>query len=130
MNRDNVSFLDKQDTYSVALLLLYASSDNPRFSTLNELIYILDYDSFMKFMKYFEGQTIQVPTMKEMTNSLRLLMLFQYSKVDKMSWHEALKLSGFSPDESYSAKHKLDRLCSQLDRFNYKLGGLINKQGG
>lgn len=124
----DIDFLDKQDTYSMALLMLYASSDNPRFSTLSELIYILDHDSFIKFLKYFEGQTIQIPTMKEMTDSLRLLMLFQYSKIEKLEWHEALKKSGFSDEDSISARTKLGMLCDNLKKYNYRLGGLLGKK--
>ena len=124
----NLEFLDMNDTYSLALLLLYASSDNPRFSTLSELVYILDHKSFINFMKYFEGQTIQIPTIKEMSDSLKLLMLFQYSKVEKLDWHEALNRSGFSRDESISARTKLGMLCDNLKKYNYRLGGLLGKK--
>ena len=34
--------LGKQDTYAMTMLLLIASNDNPRYSTLNELPFIID----------------------------------------------------------------------------------------
>lgn len=118
--------LGKSDTYSMMLMLLYASTDNPRFSTLSELAYILDHESFIKFLKYFEGQTIEIPTMAACIDALRVLMLFQYYKIDKLPWHDAIKKAGFPESESFSAKHKLDKFLNQLDRNNYRLGGLLN----
>lgn len=127
INKDFLS-LDKEDTYSIMLMLLYASTDNPRFSTLSELAYVLDHDSFLKFVKYFEGQTIEIPTIQTMTDSLKVLMLFQYYRIDKLGWHDAIKKAGFSETDSFSAKHKLDKLCNQLERYNYRLGGLIKPE--
>lgn len=126
-NIDNaLSNLKKEDTYAMMLMLLYASTDNPRYSTLSELAYILDHDSFLKFIKYYEGQTIEVPSIQQTNDSLRLLMLFQYYKVEKKEWHEAIKLAGFPDSESFSAKHKLDKFCNQLERYDCKLGGILN----
>lgn len=125
---DSFNFLDKEDTYSMALLMLYASSDNPRFSTLSELVYLLDSNSFKNFIKYYEGQTIQVPTAKEIQDSLRLLILFQHSKVEKMEWHEALRESGFSQEESISARTKLGMMCDNIRKYHYRLGGLLGKK--
>lgn len=123
---NSLSCLNKDDTYSMMLMMLYASNDNPRYSTLSELAYILDHDSFIKFIKYYEGQTIEVPTLQQTIDSLRLLMLFQYYKVEKKEWHEAIRLSGFPDSESFSAKHKLDKFCNQLERYDCKLGGILN----
>lgn len=117
--------LNKEDTYSMMLMLLYASTDNPRYSTLSELSYILDHDNFIKFIKYYEGQTIEIPTLSSMSDSLRVLMLFQYYKVENLSWHESLKKSGFDLSETISARHKLDKFISQLNKYNYRLGGLL-----
>jgi hypothetical protein len=122
----SLSELNKEDTYSIMLLLLYLSTDNPRYSTLSELSYILDHDSFLNFIKFYEGQTIEVPTIQQTTDSLRLLILYQYYKVDNMDWHESLKLSGFTASESVSVKHKLNRFCNQLEKYGCKLGGIVN----
>jgi len=117
--------LNKEDTYSMLLLLLFASTDNPRYAILSELPFILDHDSFIRFIKYFEGQKIEIPTIQHTKDSLRLLELYQYCKVEKMPWHDAIKRAGFSDSESWSAKIKLDRFSSQLDKFKFKLGGLV-----
>lgn len=124
----NKEILDQEDTYSMILMLLCASSDNPQYTIINELAYLLDHDSFVNFIKYFEGQTIKIPTFKEIIDALNILLLFQYYKVEGKDWHESLKLVGIETDvkSSYSAKFKLDRFCARLNKYNYKLGGLLN----
>jgi len=125
LNR-KLSNINKDDTYSMLLMLLYASSDNPRYSTLNELCYVLDHDNFLNFIKYYEGQTITVPNMHELEESLRVLALFQYYKVEALDWRDSLEKSGFLVSESSGARLKLNKFLSQLDKNNYKLGGLVN----
>lgn len=124
----NKNILDQEDTYSMALMLLYASSDNPQYTIINELAYLLDHDSFVNFIKYFEGQTIKIPTFNEIIDALNLLLLFQYYKVENKSWKDSLDLVGIESDtkSSYSAKFKLDKFCTRLEKYNYRLGGLLN----
>ena len=119
--------LKKEDTYSMMLLLLYASSDNPRYSTLSELPFILDHENFIRFLKYYEGQTIQIPTLNETKEALRILSLFQYYLVDKMEWEDAIKKAGYTEeDTSPSIRIKLINFKKDLESHNYKLGGLLN----
>ena len=81
---DKLEFLDKEDTYATALMLLYASTDNPKYATLSELPYVLDHDNFMNFIKYYEGQTITIPSYVAISDALKTLLLFKYHVVDKM----------------------------------------------
>jgi len=126
MNK-SIDMLNKEDTYSMMLLLLYLSSDNPRYSTLSELAYVLDHDSFIKFLKYYEGQTIKIPSIQEVMTSLKLLMLFQYHDVEKIPWKESLDKVGISEADSWGYKHRLDKFKRNLEKNGYKLGGLIYK---
>lgn len=133
MSRDlniskDITILSQEDTYSLVLLLLYVCKDNPRYSTLNELAYILDHDSFMNFIKYYEGQTIQIPPIDEILDSLRLLALFQYYKVEKLPWKDSLELAGYNSEEGISAKHKLIRFIKHIDKYKYRIGGLLNAE--
>lgn len=123
-NLDDV--LNKQDTYSMTLLLLMASSDNPRYETLNELPFVLDNpEQFKKFIKYYEGQTIEVPSLSDISDSLKLLVLFQYYNVEKLSWHDALAKAGFDISETASARIKLNAFINQIEKYDYRLGGLL-----
>ena len=120
--------LSKQDTYSMTMLMILACSDNPRYATLNELPFVLnDQEQFLRFIKYYAGQTIQIPTMQEICDSLRLLTLFQYYVVENKPWKDAIKEAGFSPEESHTAKMLLNSFKKQIRRYNYQIGGLLNK---
>lgn len=121
---DNVINLNKEDEYSAALMLLFVSKDNPRYSTLSELSYILDHDNFIKFIKYYEGQTISIPPIKETQKSLRMLMMYEYYVVEKLPWREALSKSGFEEEESVAVRQMLKTLKHSIDK--YKVGDVIN----
>jgi len=118
-NTENLIYnLNKEDTYSMALMLLYLSSDNPDFAVLSELVFILDKDNFLNFIKYFEGQTLKIPTIEQISESLKLLLLYQYYKITNMSWHEALQKAGFVIEDSVSARTKLNKFCSKINKYN------------
>lgn len=120
----NLNDLNSEDTYSIALLLLFIFSRNERYSTLSELAYILDHDNFVKFIKYYEGQTITVPTKDEITKSLRVLMLYQYYVIEEKGWKESLVKAGFSEDETYTAQRLLTSFKKSVE--DYKIGDIIN----
>ena len=120
----NISQIIKEDVYSLMMILLYASDDNPRYSAINELAYLLDKDSFLNFIKFYEGQTIKVPTLEDLRTSLQILLLFQYYKIEKQNWHDALQNAGFDPEETFSAKRKLIKFMEYIDNHNLKLGGI------
>lgn len=121
-----LNLLGKEDTYSMMLLLLYASTDNPKYTAISELAYILDHDSFINFIKYYEGQTIKIPTISELMDALRILLLYKHYKVDDNEWLDAVEMSGFDASESISVRHKLISFMKHIDEYNYKIGGVIN----
>lgn len=118
--------LIKDDTYSVLGILLYATSGNPRYSLLNELVYLMDNRSFVNFLKYFEGQTIQVPTLAETQDALRFLLYFQYKEVEGLSAHEALDKAGIPRSKAKLTTMRLDRFKRELESKDYQLGGIQN----
>lgn len=104
---NDLSFLNPQEAYSVAVALLYAIRSQPQYSTISELPYLLDYASFMKFIKYYEGQTIRIPSFEEINNVLKILLLYQYHDIEGIEWKDALLRAGFKEEESLSVKTKL-----------------------
>lgn len=94
--------LDKNDIYSLMLFTLYKIKDIPDYLTLSELCYILDGDNLTKFLSYFGGMTITVPTLKDLRLIVKGLMLYQYVNVEQGNFEEALKVvtnDEFSPEE-------------------------------
>lgn len=111
----NLDRLKKEDVFSVASALLYSLKDSPQYSTISELFYILDYDNFIKLIKYYGGTTIRVPSSEEISQTLKLLLLYQYREVENLSWEESLKKSDISQEESRSCRTKLNHLKSILN---------------
>lgn len=106
--------LEKEDVFSVATALLYSLKDNPKYSVVSELFYILDYHNFLRLVKYFGGLEIRIPSTEEISDLLKVLLLYQYRKVDELPWDKALVKSGFLLSESASARVKLTQLEKNL----------------
>lgn len=82
--------LTEKETFLLSLLILAQISDDEKYSELSQLIFLFDsYKGFKRFIKYFEGATIQVPTVIELKKALKLLELFQRVYIDKMDLDDA-----------------------------------------
>ena len=114
-----VSKMQEQDVYSVICSLLYDLKRVPEYTTLSELCYLLDVDSFLKLIKYFGGQTIKIPTKEELSEVIQILLLFQYSEVEKRPWKDAVLLAGFDSNRGKGAHNKLDKLKETLTKYNF-----------
>ena len=70
--------LSKEDTLSMLLFTLYKLKNEPKYSVLSELCYILDSDNLNKFLSYFGGTTIKVPTARELRLLVQAMVLYQH----------------------------------------------------
>jgi hypothetical protein len=112
--------LSVEDNYSLALMLLYKVSDNPRYSVLSELSYLLDKDSLLRFLTYFGGKTIEVPTIERLKSTLRTLLLYQKYEIEKAPWSEALEFAGYAPKEGREAERYLTHFKRILNTVKLK----------
>lgn len=83
--------LNKKDIYSLILFVLYKMKDNPEYSTLSELIYILDNDSFIRFLKYFEGETITIPKIDDLKMILDALLFYERKMNTELTDNEIIE---------------------------------------
>ena len=119
--------LSEEETFFLSLVLLSNMHDNEKYKNLSELIFLFDnYKGFKQFIKYYQGTTIEVPTVKELKQALRLLALFQKVNIDKKDFNEsynALNLKDLGLTKEY---------CMQeLNSFNNYLksnGNITLKQ--
>lgn len=88
----DTSFLDKADTYSILMSALYASTKDPSYLLLSDLIFVLDEKNLKKFLTLFEGQTITVPSIDELNKMLIALSLYAYCDIDGIPINEVLKI--------------------------------------
>lgn len=83
--------LNKEDIYSLMLFTLYKMKDIPDYLTLTQLCYILDGDNLNRFLSYYGGMTITVPTEQQLKLVLQALSLYQYVNIEKGDFETGLK---------------------------------------
>ena len=116
---DALNTLNKTDIYSLMLFTLYKMQDLPEYSTLSELCYILDGDNLSKFLSYFGGMTIKVPTLREMRLLVQALLLYQYVNLEEEDFNETLKALAdeFSEEE---IKGVYDKIVEVIRDYDFK----------
>lgn len=110
--------MNKDDIYSLMLFTLYKMRDIPDYLTLSELCYVIDGDNLSRFLSYFGGMTITIPTLKDMRLVLQGLMLYQYVNIEGGSFEDGLKATvgeEFSPDEIKEIYTKIVEVVSNYE---------------
>lgn len=119
--------LNEEETFMLSLLLLAHMHTDEKYNELSELIFLFDnYKGFKQFIKFYEGTTINVPTVIELKQALRLLDLFQKVKVDNKDFedcYKSLKLDSLNLSKDY-CKTELDKFYEYL----HKEGAITLKQ--
>lgn len=111
--------LDKKDIYSVILFCLYKLKNNEKYSTLSELIYILDNDNFIKFINYFGGKTITVPTINELSNILNALLVLEQMENNDIDIDTAMKNVNIKNIDKKYILENIDILKQILTEYDF-----------
>lgn len=111
--------LKDMDLYSLALFSLYKLMGTAEYSSLSEMVYVLDKDNLLNLCEYFGGQTIRIPTIDELTNLVYSLLLYQYVKIEKMPYDEAIKLIGHKSCDLRAVKANYRKLCEVLKDYTF-----------
>lgn len=114
-----VSALKEQDIYAIICGLIYELKNVPEYSTLSELCYMCDRESLINIIKYFGGRTIKIPSKEEFSESIKILLLYQYYIVEKRPWKDCVLLAGYDSNNGKGAKNKLARLVEMLNKQNF-----------
>lgn len=115
----DLDLLNNDDAYSLALFTLYKLSDS-NYATLCEMPYIIDKASLLRFLRYFGGQTITIPTVEELSNTVRLMVAYQSRIVRKEPLYIAMKKAGikYTNEQIPEIKRKLVELDSIISVYN------------
>lgn len=116
--KEKLQSMQMTDVYSLLLFALYKIKDLPEYSTLSEMAYILDGDSLFKFMEYFGGKTIRVPTLEEFKVVVEALLLYQYVNLEGISYNQALKLLDTSEASLKDIKNCYASMVNILNTYN------------
>ena len=94
----NINVLKEQDDLNKILFFIYKLSNDPEYSYLSELIYVLDKKSLINFCTIFGGCTIKVPTLEDLEYYSKTLLVYKLTK-DGVSYAEACSEVGLNPNE-------------------------------
>lgn len=116
--RKDISALRSVDVYSLVLFTLFQMKQVPEYATLSELAYVLDKQNLLYLLEYFGGMTITIPTKEELQLVINTLLVYQYVKVEKMSYQKALNMLVNVPKGQYKQIELLyGKVCEVLDKY-------------
>lgn len=110
--------LSDNDSYSLLFVLMSKVTDNPTYSALSELSYILDKENFLRFITYYGGATIKVPTADEFHKAARVLVMYNCHVVQGLPFHESMEIAGYESNRGKLARKELEDITKVLT--NYK----------
>lgn len=106
--------LNEKETFLLSLMLLVHMNEDEKYKDLSELIFLFDnYKGFKQFIKYYEGETISVPTTREVKQALRLLDLYQKVYIDRKNFDES-----YDRLKMYELGLTKEYCTAELDKFN------------
>lgn len=112
--------LDKKDIYSLILFCLYKLKNNPNYSTLSELIYVLDNENFIKFINYYGGQTITIPTINDLNNILTSLLALEDLENSDLNLDVILKKLDVKISDKKQVAQNMQVLKELLNDYDFK----------
>lgn len=111
--------LKERDLYSLSLFCLYKLIGIPEYSSLSEMAYILDKENLLNLCEYFGGQTIKIPTIDELESLVYSLLLYQYVKIEKMDYADAIALIGHESKDLRAVKANYRKLVEVLSEYSF-----------
>lgn len=112
--------LDKQDIYSLILFILYRLKEIPEYSTLSELVYILDNENFIKLINYYGGKTIRIPKVDELSTILDALLVYEREQNTDLPLSDICKDIGISKKEIPEILKILQLIPQLIDNYDFK----------
>lgn len=119
--------LDKKDIYSLILFILYRLREIPEYSTLSELVYILDNENFIKLINYYGGKTIRIPKVDELSTILNALLVYEREQNTDLSLSDIFKDIGINKKEIPEIMKILQLIPQLMDDYDFKRETKRNK---
>lgn len=120
--KEELEKLKSVDVYSLLMFALFKLRDIPEYSTLSELVYLIDRENLLKLCEYFGGMTISIPTIDELESLVFSLSLFQYVDIDKMKYDDAVELIGHKSSDLRKVKADYVKLRELLGKYDFSRG--------
>lgn len=120
--KEELAKLKDVDVYSLILFAMFKLRDVPEYSSLSEMVYILDKDNMLKLCEYFGGLTLKIPTIDELESLIYSLVLYQFVNIDGMEYDKAVKIIGHKSDKLRQIKKDYGKICDILERYDFTRG--------
>lgn len=124
-DREKIEQLNTPDIYSVLLFALFKLKEDPKYSTLSELAYLVDYHSLLNLFEYFGGLTIKIPTIEEFKVMLNALILYDKTNIKNIDYNKAIKEFDKTNKEIDEIEKAYVSICTVLN--NYEFGDVNEK---
>ena len=111
--------LQKEDIYSMLLFVLYKLQETNEYSSLSELIYVLDQKNFLKLCEYFGGTTITIPTIEELQDLLQGMVMYQFINIEHMDVSTATELIKKSGANLIKVRKNYDKIREVLTNYDF-----------
>lgn len=117
--KEALSKLNEVDLWSLILFALFKLRNIPEYSSLSELVYILDKPSLLKLCEYFGGMTLRIPTISELEDVVYALVLYQHVNIEHVPYQDALKLLGQESCDFRKIKSNYIKITEILDKYDF-----------
>ena len=117
--KEELKKLNTPEIYSLILFSLYKLNDDPQYSTLSELPYLLDRQSLLNFLQYYGGLTIKIPTIRELEILVYALSLHEKVCFSGQSFSEALASLGHEKGEEQNIVEAYQHIQSVLEGYSF-----------
>lgn len=119
MIRDDINLLKSTDIYSLSMFMLYKLIDDPEYTTISELPYILDQKNMLSLCEFFGGQTIKIPTVSELYSIMHVLLIYMHVHLDNMTFEEAVKAVDYKSQDMRKTRHIYNKLSKVLEKYEF-----------
>lgn len=119
-DREKIEQLKEPDIYSMLLFALFKLKNDPKYSTLSELAYLVDYNSLLNIFEYFGGLTIKVPTISEFKLVLNALILFEKVNIGNVDYNTALREFDKTKNELQEIEKTYTTLCKVIKDYDFR----------
>lgn len=117
---DELENLKLVDIYSLMMFALFKMQDIPEYSTLSELVYVLDKENLLKLCEYFGGLTLKIPTIDDLESLVFALLVYQKVDIENMPLEDALALANKKSLSVKKIKSDYIKLKEVLNEYNFK----------
>ena len=112
--------LNKEDLYSLMLFALYKLKDAKEYSTLSELVYILDKDSLFNLLNFYGGLTITIPTLYDLKKMIYALMVYQQVNIEGNELTSTLRKINAEEVTMKDLKEAYYKICEVVSNYDFK----------